>query len=65
MKYYSEVLNKNFDTIEDLEAAEKAKKKKYKNPVQLTGQDFCQWELIFPEHTLNFFGVVGFGQSQH
>ena len=28
MKYYSEVLNKNFDTIEDLEAAEKTEKKK-------------------------------------
>ena len=28
MKYYSEVLNKNFDTVEDLEAAEKAEKKK-------------------------------------
>ena len=28
MKYYSEVLNKNFDTIEDLESAEKAEKKK-------------------------------------
>ena len=28
MKYYSEVLNKNFDTIEDLELAEKAEKKK-------------------------------------
>ena len=26
MKYYSEVLNKNFDTVEDLEAAEKAEK---------------------------------------
>ena len=26
MKYYSEVLNKNFDTIEDLESAEKAEK---------------------------------------
>ena len=24
MKYYSEVLNKNFDTVEDLKAAEKA-----------------------------------------
>lgn len=28
MKYYSEVLNKNFDTVEDLEAAEKEEKKK-------------------------------------
>lgn len=28
MKYYSEVLNKNFDTIEDLEAAERAEKGK-------------------------------------
>ena len=28
MKYYSEVLNKNFDTIEDLETAEEAEKKK-------------------------------------
>lgn len=28
MKYYSEILNKNFDTVEDLEAAEKAEKKK-------------------------------------
>ena len=28
MKYYSEVLNKNFDTVEDLEAAEEAEKKK-------------------------------------
>ena len=28
MKYYSEVLNKNFDTVEDLEAAEKAEKEK-------------------------------------
>lgn len=28
MKYYSEVLNKNFDTIDDLEAAEKAEKEK-------------------------------------
>lgn len=28
MKYYSEVLNKNFDTIEDLESAEKEEKKK-------------------------------------
>lgn len=28
MKYYSEILNKNFDTIEDLESAEKAEKKK-------------------------------------
>ena len=28
MKYYSEVLNKNFDTVEDLETAEKAEKKK-------------------------------------
>ena len=28
MKYYSEVLNKNFDTIEDLESAEEAEKKK-------------------------------------
>lgn len=28
MKYYSEVLNKNFDTVEDLEVAEKAEKKK-------------------------------------
>lgn len=28
MKYYSEVLNKNFDTIEDLEAAEKTEKEK-------------------------------------
>ena len=26
MKYYSEVLNKNFDTIEDLESAEKTEK---------------------------------------
>ena len=26
MKYYSEILNKNFDTIEDLDAAEKAEK---------------------------------------
>ena len=28
MKYHSEVLNKNFDTIEDLESAEEAEKKK-------------------------------------
>ena len=28
MKYYSEILNKNFDTVEDLEAAEKVEKKK-------------------------------------
>ena len=28
MKYYSEVLNKNFDTIEDLETAEEVEKKK-------------------------------------
>ena len=28
MKYYSEVLNKNFDTIEALESAEKAEKEK-------------------------------------
>ena len=28
MKYYSEVLNKNFDTIEDLESAEKTQKEK-------------------------------------
>ena len=28
MKYYSEILNKNFDTVEDLETAEKAEKKK-------------------------------------
>ena len=28
MKYYSEVLNKNFNTIEDLESAEEAEKKK-------------------------------------
>ena len=28
MKYYSEILNKNFDTVEDLEAAEKAEKEK-------------------------------------
>ena len=28
MKYYSEVLNKNFDTIEDLESAEKEEKEK-------------------------------------
>ena len=28
MKYYSEVLNKNFDTIEDLESAEEVEKKK-------------------------------------
>ena len=28
MKYYSEVLNKNFDTIEDLELAEKTEKEK-------------------------------------
>lgn len=28
MKYYSEVLNKNFDTVEDLEAVEKAERKK-------------------------------------
>lgn len=28
MKYYSEILNKNFDTIEDLESAEQAEKKK-------------------------------------
>lgn len=28
MKYYSEILNKNFDTIEDLESAEKEEKKK-------------------------------------
>lgn len=28
MKYYSEVLNKNFDTVEDLEAAERVEKKK-------------------------------------
>ena len=26
MKYYSEILNKNFDTVEDLEAAEKVEK---------------------------------------
>ena len=26
MKYYSEILNKNFDTVEDLDAAEKAEK---------------------------------------
>ena len=29
MKYYSEVLNKNFDTIEDLESAEKKRRKKF------------------------------------
>ena len=28
MKYYSEILNKNFDTVEDLEAAEKAEREK-------------------------------------
>lgn len=28
MKYYSEILNKNFDTVEDLEAAEKTEKEK-------------------------------------
>ena len=28
MKYYSEILNKNFDTIEDLESAENAEKEK-------------------------------------
>lgn len=28
MKYYSEVLNKNFDTVEDLEVAEKAEKER-------------------------------------
>ena len=28
MKYYSEILNKNFDTIEDLESAEKTEKEK-------------------------------------
>ena len=28
MKYYSEVLNKNFDTIDDLESAEKTEKEK-------------------------------------
>ena len=28
MKYYSEVLNTNFDTIEDLESAEKTEKEK-------------------------------------
>lgn len=28
MKYYSEVLNKNFDTIDDLESAEKVEKEK-------------------------------------
>lgn len=28
MKYYSEILNKNFDTVEDLNAAEEAEKKK-------------------------------------
>lgn len=28
MKYYSEILNKNFDTVENLEAAEKAEKEK-------------------------------------
>lgn len=28
MKYYSEVLNKNFDAIEDLESAEKTEKEK-------------------------------------
>lgn len=28
MKYYSEVLNKNFDTVEDLEAAEKIEKER-------------------------------------
>ncbi len=28
MKYYSEVLNKNFDTIDDLELAEKVEKEK-------------------------------------
>ena len=28
MKYYSEVLNKNFDAIEDLEAAEKIEKER-------------------------------------
>ena len=28
MKYYSEVFNKNFDTIEDLESAEKTEKEK-------------------------------------
>ena len=28
MKYYSEILNKNFDTVEDLEAAEKIEKER-------------------------------------
>ncbi len=28
MKYYSEVLNKNFDTVEDLEVAEKIEKER-------------------------------------
>lgn len=28
MKYYSEILNKNFDTVEDLEAAEKIGKER-------------------------------------
>lgn len=28
MKYYSEVLNKNFDTVEDLEAAERVEKER-------------------------------------
>ena len=28
MQYYSEILNKNFDTVEDLESAEEAEKKK-------------------------------------
>ena len=28
MKYYSEILNKNFDTVEDLEAAERIEKER-------------------------------------
>lgn len=28
MKYYSEILNKNFDTVEDLEAAERVEKER-------------------------------------
>ena len=28
MKYYSEILNKNFDTVEDLESAEKIEKER-------------------------------------
>ena len=29
MKYYSEILNKNFDTVEELEAEERAKKAEF------------------------------------